>query len=214
MTTPWADWESLMNDRFPEPFDPEQIGWKASDRPDEIDFERSRVVAYPVVDPRHYYRRLNAAAGAGWQDHYTVQHLGGQITVVCALTIGDVTRTGDGAAMASGPNAITIASAQAFKRACVKFGIGAYLYSFPTTWADAELLRRADREGGFRWARWTEGGIIALQNAAEEATAKARYDLMMASSARYIDQAPQGREPGQGESQPAPTKLSEDDIPF
>ena len=38
-------------------------------------------------------------------------------------------------------NTATSAIAQAFKRACVKFGLGAYLYRLPKTWAEYDQQR-------------------------------------------------------------------------
>jgi len=51
---------------------------------------------------------------------------GGKV-VVCRLTIGGVTRADVGEAPPNDENTAATALAQAFKGACVKFGMGAYL---------------------------------------------------------------------------------------
>ncbi len=102
------------------------------------------------MDSRPYIQRLNLVA-PDWQDEYQITMLADRVVVLCRLTVNGVTRTGDGECLlASGedengraePNAVTTASAQAFKRACVKFGLGAYLYALPQTWCNYDHARR------------------------------------------------------------------------
>ena len=58
-------------------------------------------------------------------------------------------------------NTATSALAQAFKRACVKFGLGAYLYRLPRQWVEYDAQRK----------RFTEAALVRLQRLAEENSA-------------------------------------------
>jgi hypothetical protein len=124
------------------PFPAGEVSWK----PGATTKDKTRAMALAYVDPRAYMDRLNEVVGGDWSDTYTVQN-DGQI-VVCHLTILGSTRadvgeddsTGD---HDSGPkNKATTSAAQAFKRACVKFGLGAYLYRLPRTWAEYDPVKK------------------------------------------------------------------------
>jgi hypothetical protein len=63
----------------------------------------------------------------------------GESRIICELTIHGVTRSSTGEFDDGKKNAIaegTVAEAQAFKRACSKFGLGRYLYEIPIQWID------------------------------------------------------------------------------
>ena len=129
-------------------------------RPEEVDFlprnvRDGKALGLAYVNPRHYSTRLNEVAGGYWSDHYALSFSpkGDQAIVLCALTIGDVTRYGDGVESMSDENAVTSASSMAFKRACVKFGLGAYLYHVPK--------RRGEYDERFK--RFTDGGLAFLR---------------------------------------------------
>ncbi len=86
-------------------------------------------------------------------DSYEVQN-DGQI-VVCHLTILGVTRCDVGEDDSPGgdddrgpKNKATTSAAQAFKRACVKFGLGAYLYRLPRIWAPYDPVKKQFPEEG------------------------------------------------------------------
>jgi hypothetical protein len=133
--------ESTMNAiadiirRLSEPFSPDVVQWK----PGVVSKDRTRAMALAYVDSREYMNRLDQA-DPGWSDEYLIQPLPDRILVVCRLTVGGVTRTGDGECLLADTrgeteeNALTSASAQAFKRACAKFGLGRYLYDIPRVW--------------------------------------------------------------------------------
>jgi hypothetical protein len=135
-----------------EPFAAEAVQWK----PQVTNKDRTRALAVPYVDVRSYVDRLNAVMGADWSDDYEVVEAGA--VVLCRLTVGSVTRSDIGEADPEGQNTATSALAQAFKRACVKFGLGAYLYRMPRRWeeydaqarrfTDAALLRLRQLAGG------------------------------------------------------------------
>lgn len=62
-----------------------------------------------------------------------------KLLVICRLTIfGLGAHSGTGEGWADDENALTSADAQAFKRACVSFGLGRYFYDLPQTWVDLD----------------------------------------------------------------------------
>ena len=123
-----VDWQNLI-EQLSEPFPGDAVYWRAGAKSDD----RKRALALAYVDPRMYEDRLNEICPGNW----SVQFLPwGENRIICELTIYDLTRSSTGEyeeekkAFAQG----TVAEAQAFKRACSKFGLGRYLYDIPTTW--------------------------------------------------------------------------------
>jgi hypothetical protein len=125
-----------MMDALARPFPADAIQWK----PGATNQDKTRGLALAYVDLRHYIDRLNEVAGPDWSDDYEVQE-GGKV-VLCRLTIAGVPRSDVGEAAASDDNTATTALAQAFKRACVKFGLGAYLYRLPRQWVEYDPQRK------------------------------------------------------------------------
>ena len=126
-----------------EPFSVMSVEWK----PGATTQDKTRALALAYVESRAYITRLNELADGDWSDEYQVFTLSDRVAVICRLTIYGVTRTGDGEALlkygdSADENALTSASAQAFKRACVKFGLGAYLYDLPQVWCDYDQKSR------------------------------------------------------------------------
>jgi hypothetical protein len=77
--------------------------------------------------------------------------MGDRVFVISEVTVFGVTRTDVGEeVLGSGgqSNELTSAIAQAFKRACVKFGLGAYLYSLPQEWVDYDGQRKRITDKG------------------------------------------------------------------
>ena len=68
--------------------------------------------------------------------------LPGGTGLICRLTILGRVREDVGEARAEDANTMTSAAAQAFKRACAKFGLGRYLYHLPQTWAPYDEAKR------------------------------------------------------------------------
>jgi len=67
----------------------------------------------------------------------------GKVLVTCTLTItGLGCHTGSGEEWADEENALTAAEAQAFKRSCVCFGLGRYLYNLAEIWVPLNEHRR------------------------------------------------------------------------
>jgi len=136
---------SQILEALQEPFPSDEVEFK----PGATNREKTKALALAYVDSRPYIQRLNQVS-PDWQDEYQVTTLGDRVVVVCRLTVAGITRTGDGECLLSGgdegervePNAVTTASAQAFKRACVKFGLGAYLYALPQVWCDYDAQKR------------------------------------------------------------------------
>lgn len=147
--------EALRNvlTRLAEPFSPEVISWK----PQVVSYkdpENPKGKAAAYADPRAYSDRLNELFGPeGWTRDYTVHvvsgldrvvrgpnkedkvlHNQGKVFVVATVSVhGLGAHSGTGESWLDDDNAMTSAEAQAFKRACVCFGLGRYLYDLPET---------------------------------------------------------------------------------
>lgn len=141
--------------KLAEPFPPSVVQWK----PGVVSKDRTRAMALAYVDSREYMGRLDAVC-PDWSDEYDVHVMADRILVICRLTIAGHARVGDGEALLSDSrgeteeNALTSASAQAFKRACTKFGLGRYLYDIPRVWADYDDQKKA----------FTPKGLALLQD--------------------------------------------------
>jgi hypothetical protein len=117
-------------DELRKPFHPSHISWK----PGATKGDRAMALAY--ADLRAYMNRLDEVCGGEWSVAYEPW---GQDRIICKLTIGGVTRSSTGEMDdREEKNDIggTSAEAQAFKRACAMFGLGRYLYSFPSGWVE------------------------------------------------------------------------------
>lgn len=103
--------------------------------------DKTRALALSYVDARAYQTRLDRLAGVeGWSVAY--QPLG-ERAILCRLTILGITKEDVGETSDAGdPNAWTSATMQAFKRACACFGLGRYLYSLPSVWADYDQQKK------------------------------------------------------------------------
>jgi hypothetical protein len=126
---PQPDWPELHKE-LAKPFPARSVSWRAG----VVSRDKRRAQALPFVDPRLYEDRLNRVCPGDWSVHFRPW---GEKRIVCELTVYGVTRasTGEfdaGDRIAQG----TAAEAQAFKRACSKFGLGRYLYEIPIVWVD------------------------------------------------------------------------------
>lgn len=135
-----------------EPFTAEAVQWK----PQVTNKDRTRALAVPYVDVRSYVDRLNEVMGADWSDDYEVVEAGA--VVLCRLTVGGVTRSDIGEADPEDQNTATSALAQAFKRACVKFGLGSYLYRMPRRWEEYDAQTRRFSDAALVRLRQLAGG--------------------------------------------------------
>ena len=134
------------------PLDPSVIEWRLTNTT-KAGKPRGQVV--PYADQRAYTDRLNSLfSPAGWTRKYVVhtsanfersndQKTVAKVFVSCELMIfGLGLHSATGEEWADDPNAVTSAEAQAFKRACVCFGLGRYLYYYAGTWVDLDDRKR------------------------------------------------------------------------
>jgi hypothetical protein len=128
-----------------EPFDLSEIKWRVTHT--TRDGSRGAVIAF--ADPRAYSDRLNQIfTPSGWTRTYMVHTVSsvtrmkkdkliqtGKVLVTCTLTIAGLGSHADnGEEWADEENAMTSSQAQAFKRACICFGLGRYLYNLAEMW--------------------------------------------------------------------------------
>jgi hypothetical protein len=117
-------------DALRKPFHPSQVTWK----PGAVKGDRALALAY--ADLRAYMNRLDEVCGSDWSVAYEPW---GEDRIICRLTILGVTRSSTGETTNEAERSEiggTVAEAQAFKRASAMFGLGRYLYTLPTGWAD------------------------------------------------------------------------------
>jgi hypothetical protein len=136
-----------------EPFDVDDIDWK----PQNV--KKDSAMALAFADPRVYIDRLNEVVGpTNWTRvfDFTVtpyvkfikgknpwgtpqgtplppdQYVNGNKVICTAyVTVLGKIHSSTGESDASDDNAATSSEAQAFKRACIAFGLGRYLYNLP-----------------------------------------------------------------------------------
>jgi hypothetical protein len=110
-------------------------------RAGSVSRDKKRAQALPYAEPRVYEDRLDEVLGPDWSCRFVSW---GEKRLLCELSVRvedgagamrEVVRTstgefGDQDKIAQG----TSAEAQAFKRACSKFGLGRYLYDVPIAW--------------------------------------------------------------------------------
>src|SRR5271154_1157108 len=146
------DFQSLFTE-LTEPFDPSEIKWRVTHT--TRDGSRGAVIAF--ADPRAYSDRLNHVfTPSGWTRTYEVNTVSsvtrmkkdkliqtGKVLVTCTVTIAGLGIHADsGEEWADEENAMTSAQAQAFKRACICFGLGRYLYNFAEMWVPLNEYRQ------------------------------------------------------------------------
>ncbi len=182
------------------PFRADQTKWKIQTQPKGEWLEGwGVVVAY--LDARDVAERLDLVVGGEWHNAYTPF---GQ-ALECALTVCGVTRrdVGEG----EGPKELY---SDAFKRAAVLFGVGAFLYRLPSVMA--KLSRKDVRKP---WGLTDEArrSLRAIAEAVEGGRPPAaRYPGLMLLS-EY--QAPEtGREAEGALPQATEPDRSKDDLPI
>lgn len=137
-------WDELSA-RLAEPFPEAAVSWRAG----SVSRDKKRAQALAYAEPRVYEDRLNEVLGPDWSCRFITW---GESRLLCELTVTvadglgglrDVTRTSTGE-FDSGDRVAqgTAAEAQAFKRACSKFGLGRYLYDLPATWVGYDEASR------------------------------------------------------------------------
>jgi hypothetical protein len=119
-----------------EPFDTKYLSWRAG----ATTKDKAQAQALVYADIRAYQERLDEAVGGDWDVTYQPW---GEARIMCHLTVQGTTRSSTGEfdssdKVAQGP----VAEAQAFKRACVMFGLGRSLYDFPSKWVEYDAQKR------------------------------------------------------------------------
>jgi hypothetical protein len=138
----------------------EYISW----RPGATSKDKALGLAY--VDPRCYQDRLNEVLGLSWSSKRELFFTAGTVAIIITISVKGTNRSGSGEEPLKDPNAVTTADAQAFKRACVEFGMGAYLYSWGNIWAEF------DPNAG-KFGQFTKTGISKLNQTAYNLTQQA-----------------------------------------
>jgi hypothetical protein len=130
-----VNWQALLCD-LSVPFPESVVQWRAG----ATSKDKKRAQALPYAEARVYEDRLNSLCPGCWQVDFTPWS---ESRIICRLTIHDVTRASTGEAGDSQQSvAGTSAEAQAFKRACSRFGLGRYLYDLPSTWVAYDAEKR------------------------------------------------------------------------
>lgn len=157
------------------PFPMEYIEW----RPGATNRDKTAALGLAYVDPRCYQDRLNDVFGLEWGGSRNIYFASGKVVIEVTITVptgegGFVSRSGVGEEFTENvtlgskdvygnENAVTTADAQALKRACVEFGLGAYLYGWGNIWADYDKVSR----------RFTDKGMSKLNQSAHNLTEQA-----------------------------------------
>jgi hypothetical protein len=178
-----------MLERLRVPFDPLVIQWKVVETTKIFGRLRGRVI--PYADKLAYCERLNELVSPiGWAQNLSVQTApiaprekgpaSAKLVVTCELAIHALgTHSSTGESWAADENGATSAEAQAFKRSCACFGLGAYLYYFfDGLWVDLDGEQRplslptlpewATPEGWLRGARPSIERIRDMSNGAPD----------------------------------------------
>lgn len=141
-------------------------------KPQTVKKDKSAALASFYIDARLAAERLNAVVGAeDWSDSYrplfedqASAHQAFHFPVECSLVVRGVTRVDVGIYQKNGADSLAVKSAysDAFKRAAVKFGVGAYLYALPKVWADVKTYGTGDniKVDGF-----SPAGVAKLRDA-------------------------------------------------
>lgn len=114
------------------PFPPDRISWRVG----STTADKKRGMALAFVDARDCMQRLDEVCGMGWQCRYP--HANGK--TVCEVGIkvgGEWIWRADGAGDTDF-EAEKGALSDAFKRACVRFGLARYLYDIASPWVAIE----------------------------------------------------------------------------
>ena len=102
--------------------------------------DKKKALALAYVESKHYRKRLDELLGLNWSMDLKAW---GEHKVICALTICGVTRSSSGeASKDEGFGIAPTAEAQAFKRACTAFGLGAELYDYPSVWVEYDSQKK------------------------------------------------------------------------
>ncbi len=130
-------WPELLK-QLSVPFPATAIQWRAG----STTRDKKRAQALPYAEPRIYEDRLNQLCPGDWSVSFRPW---GENRLICELTIHGVTRSSTGESE-GGFAPGTSAEAQAFKRACSKFGLGRFLYDLPSPWVSYDPEKKCPLE--------------------------------------------------------------------
>jgi len=142
---------------FRQPFDPKLLYYK----PQQVNKDKTKCQVAVYADPRAYIDRLNEVVGPenwdtkyetivipsrkseGWGESRKVADIH-KVQIYCTMSVtGMGSHQEIGEEYVDNPNVSTVALAMAFKRACMTFGIGRYLYDFPKNqWAKYDSTKK------------------------------------------------------------------------
>lgn len=175
------------------PFRADQVKFKIQTQPKGDTLEGWGVVV-SYLDARDVAERLDVVIGGEWQDTYD---LFGK-ALECSLTVKGVTRKDVGEAAT--PKELY---SDAFKRAAVKFGVGAFLYRMPTIMAK---LTRKDARKPWGLSDGAKASLKAIADAVADGKApNARYPELMLLSEYQAPEAVGDDTPAQAAEQPQGT---------
>ena len=127
----WTELYKLLS----QPFPATAIKWRAG----ATTRDKTKAQALAYADSRVYEDRLNQVVTGDWEVTFRPW---GNDKIICDLTILGITRSSTGESNSDSFSQGTTAEAQAFKRACSRFGLGRYLYDIPTHWMPYDPQKR------------------------------------------------------------------------
>jgi hypothetical protein len=205
MNTDWnnINWNDVLT-ALAAPFPESAIEWRAGNTTKD----KKKCLALPYADPREYEKRLDDVAPGAWECSFQPW---GERKLICRLTIFSVMRSSTGEVKDDSFGALgPTAEAQAFKRACSKFGLGRYLYDVLDQWVafdgkgihkDAtpvlkfakvppspQEIKAHNYHKGQRGTGLTLDGTLSRERAAEMHRALSKLGLMTESHYSYAKQ--------------------------
>jgi len=120
-------------ERLKVPFDESVIEW----RPGSTNKDKTQALALAYAPARVYMERLDEVMATGWKDEYKPAPDGGVLCGISLLINEEWVTRWDGAENTN-IEGVKGGLSDSFKRACVKWGIGRYLYSIPAQWVACE----------------------------------------------------------------------------
>ncbi len=193
MALSWND----LSEKLAEPFSAAAVYWRAG----SVSRDKKRAQALPYAEPRVYEDRLNALCPGLWSVSFRPW---GETRIICELTLGAQdesgslsfsTRASTGEEGEGGFAPGTAAEAQAFKRACSKFGLGRYLYDVPINWVDYDETTRRLAQTPTLPARFTATAENSPRGNQAETVVQVDADVKQAATrSRKRTSAPAGSE--------------------
>ena len=160
-------------EKLKEPFPEEDVEWRAqSTGTDRNGNPYARILAF--VTARAIQERLDIVCGqGGWQTHFRPGPSNG---VICELTIncgGEWITKSDGSDLTN-VEPVKGAISGALKRAGSMWGIGRYLYSLGTTWAEFTPDGKYRSKIDDKWYSWNPPALPAWALPTQKATKQIR----------------------------------------